>query len=601
MPNMNVNFLGQTLVLPGAYYADNVSAALTPVQSLTPPLIFIGNFYGLAPKTPTTFTNVNDAISAVRGAPSSIYLNFMANPSPSLTGAQYITLINASENTQSSATIYSNNNASGMVTLTSAEYGASANLLQYSITAGTQGGLKLTIYDGYTNTQVVGDNLGIPVSIAYTGTANSVTYTVSGTAAAGAQNLVLTSPNAGESFTIPLQAGQYQTIQQMVDYINGTGYYVATINNQNANMPSSYLELQNAIPLPVAVSGIYTYVDFISLVGDIFYWVNQYANSYATAALGAGVNISAANSIAIVGLTNFTGGSNVPPTNSDYATAFNVALQTPGWAVFADNNSPAVMALGAQHAETASTPLYGAWRRFVTGSNVGDSVSTTVQNATQLNSASTTYCYPGIYATNTLTGVNTLYGGLAVAAMAASIMCGNIIAQPLTNQVLNGTGVERAGGSNQYLSVSQINQLQQAGVLVVNYPSNNVPTIVSDFTTWQQDTNPENVFTQQVACRWALAYSMVAAANPYIGTIESPYGLSLLKRALINQLNNLIYSSGNNGVLVSWDKSSLKLTYTGATQSVSMSVNVVFVGQVRFVLEQTFVQPLNLSSTSTTF
>jgi len=594
MPNLNVNFLGQTLVLPGAYYADNVSAALAPTQAQVPPLVFIGDFYGLAPKVPTTYTDVQDAVTAVRGAPASVYLQFMSGPSPSLSGAQYITLINASENTQSSATLISSS-ASGLVNLTSANYGASTNLLQYSVEEGTIGGILLTIYDGYTNTQKVGDNLGVPLSIAYTGSATGVTVQVSGSVSTGATNLILSSPNSGESFNISLATGSYQIIQQLVSYINGTGYYVATINS-NANLPSSNLTIAGATSLAAPVSGVYTYVPIDATIGDVIYWVNQYASALATATIAAGINISGAYSFVETGLTHFTGGQNVPPTNADYAAAFNVALQTPGWAVFADSNSPAVMALGAQHAETASTPLYGSWRRFVTGSNVGDSVSSAVTNAIQLNSATSVYCYPGIYAIDTYTGINTLYGGLAVAAAVAGIMCGNIIAQPLTNQVLSGTGVEKAGGNGQYLSVSQINQLQQAGVLVLNYPNTNVPTIVSDFTTWQQDANPENVFTQQVACRWGLAYSLRAAAQPYIGTIESPYGLALLKRAIINQLNNLIYAPGNNGVLVSWDSKSLVLTYSGATQTVNLKVNVVLVGQVRFILEQTFIQPLNLTA-----
>jgi len=49
-----------------------------------------------------------------------------------------------------------------------------------------------------------------------------------------------------------------------------------------------------------------------------------------------------------------------------------------------------------------------------------------------------------------------------------------------------------------------------------------LPTIISDFTTWQVDANPLNVFTQQVACRWWLAYTMRNALQPYIGGIASP-------------------------------------------------------------------------------
>lgn len=593
MPNVNVQFLGQTLVLPGAYYADNVSQALVPVQSLTPPLIFIGDFYGLAPKTPTTYTNAQDAKNAIRGAPSATYIDFMTNPSPSLNGAQYITLINASENTQSTAYITSGS-AANLIELTSANYGAASNLLQYEVAAGTVAGYNVTIYDGYTNTSVEGQNLGVPFQLAYAGTASGVTYTVSGTSA-GATTFIINSPNAGESVSIDITGSGYSTIASLVAYLNGTGYYSAAVVS-NGNLPSVNLNLASAVSLPVAVSGAYQYKNVAATLGDIIYWANQYASNYVSAALVSGVALTGTSSVNEVGLTHFTGGTNVPPTNQDYGDAFNVALQTPGWVVFADSNNSAVTALGMQHAQTASSISYKAWRRFVTGSSVGDSVTTTVQNATQLNSFESTYCYPGIYRTDTTTGLNTLYGGIAWAAAVAGIMAGNIIAQPLTNQQLSGTGVEKAGGANSYLTVSQINQLQNAGVMVLNYPNTNVPTIVSDLTTWQGDNNPENVFNQQVACRWGLAYSLSAAVAPYIGTIASPYGLTRVRNAIVTQLNNLIYSPGNNGVLVSWDAKSLVLNYNGATQTLSITVNVVLVGQIRFILEQTFVQPLNLSA-----
>ena len=593
MPNVNVQFLGQTLVLPGAYYADNVSQALVPVQSLTPPLIFIGNFYGLAPKTPTTYTNAQDAKNAIRGAPSATYIDFMTNPSPNLAGAQYITLINASENTQSSAYITSGS-GSQLIALTSANYGSASNLLQYEVAAGTTAGYNVTIYDGYSNTSVEGQNLGVPFQLAYTGSASGVTYSVSGTSA-GATTFIISSPNAGESVSIDITGSGYSTISSLVAYLNGTGYYSAAVLS-NGNLPSTNLTIASAVALPTPSSGAYTYENVDATLGDIIYWVNQYASSYATATLVSGVGLCSAQTLTEVGLTHFTGGTNVPPTNNDYAAAFNVALQTPGWVVFADSNLPAVQALGAQHAQTASSIPYKAWRRFVTGSSVGDSVTTTIQNATQLNSFESTYCFPGIYRIDTTSGVNTLYGGLAWAAAVAGMMAGNIIAQPLTNQQLTGTGVEKAGGNNQYLTTSQISQLQNAGVMVLNYPQTNVPTIVSDLTTWQGDNNPENVFNQQVACRWGLAYSLAAAVNPYIGTIASPYGLGRVRNALVTQLNNLIYSPGNNGVLVSWDAKSLVLKYNGATQTLSITVNVVLVGQIRFILEQTFVQPLNLSA-----
>lgn len=593
MPDVNVNFLGQTLVLPGAYYADNVQSALVPTQALTPPLIFIGDFYGLEPKTPTTFVLAQDAKNAIRGAPAGKFLDFMTKPAPGLNGAQYITLINASENTQSTATI-SSSTGTALVTLTSANYGAASNLLQYEVAAGTTAGYNITIYDGYSNTSVSGDNLGVPLQVAYTGSGTGANITVSGTAA-GATSLVVSGGAAGESFTIPLGGGGYSTIGAVAAYLNGTGFYAANVLS-NANLPATNLDLVSSAALASPVSGTYTYVNLDATVGDILYWLNQYASTYVSGTIVNGTPLTTSQTLAEVGLTHFTGGSNVPPTNTDYANTFNVALNTPGWVVFADSNGPAVQALGAQHAQTASSAAYGAWRRFVTGSNPGDSVATTAQNARQLNAFEACYAYPGIYRTDTTTGANTLYGGLYWAAAAAGIMAGNIIAEPLTNKQLTGNGVEKAGANGSYLSTSDINTLQQAGVMVLNYPSSNVPTIVSDLTTWQGDNNPENVFTQQVACRWGLAYSLVAAVQPYIGTIASPYGITRVKNAVVKQLNNLIYANGNNGVLVSWDPKTLKLNYSGATQTLTITVNVVLVGQIRFILEQTFVQPLNLTA-----
>jgi hypothetical protein len=72
--------------------------------------------------------------------------------------------------------------------------------------------------------------------------------------------------------------------------------------------------------------------------------------------------------------------------------------------------------------------------------------------------------------------------------------------------------------------------------------------------------------------------------------------MTAMKNAAKSILNQLIYSPGNNGILVSWDTSSLVLTYNGSTQTVNLTVNVVFVGQVRFILELTFVQPLSLAA-----
>jgi hypothetical protein len=379
-------------------------------------------------------------------------------------------------------------------------------------------------------------------------------------------------------------------VSDLVNYLNGTGFYSAVVTS-DPGLPANQLDLASTIALPPPTGNTLHYVNVLALLNDPIYWFNQFAQNFCTAVKHTGAQVSTVPQLATIPLTHFSGATSVPPLLADYAEALDIALTTPGWVTFMDSNDPSVIALGVQNAVLSSTPGSNAWRRFVSGSSLGDSVSQAVEQAQAMNAYQACYFYPGIYRNDSTTGQNTLFSGLHVAAAAAGIMSGNVVATPLTNKSLVGTGVEVP------LTITDINTLQQSGVAPIWVPNTTrVPTIISDLTTWQVDNNPENVFTQQVACRFGLAYSLQQGLAPYIGTIASPFGLARMKNTAISILNQLIYSPGNNGILVSWDTSSLQLTYTGSTQTVNLRVNVVFVGQVRFILELVFVQPLSLAA-----
>lgn len=589
MPDLNISFGGSILVAPGAYYLDNVSAALQATVPTTPPLIFIGYGYGQKPQTASSYGSPQALLSAIRGGPCSGFVSFLMQPSSQLNGAQQVTYINPGENTQSALTL--NSGVSGVIALLSANYGLPSNLLQAQVQTGSVGGRRVTIYDAYQGQSFVQDNLGLPFQLAYEGAASGVTFAV---VASGGVPVTFqtTSSVSGESLSIPLGPATYGTVEQLVEYLNGSGHYSAQVISQGA-LPTSYLDVVSGVALPVSGASL-TYENVTATLGDIVYWINTQAESLATATQVSGVVSSAAVAPSVLALTPFSGAVSIPPTLQDYANAFNLALTYAGWVVFADSNASGVVALGNQHAITASQPGYGTWRRFFSGSSQGQSVAASIAAAQSCDAITSCYVHGGIYQTSTTTGVNTLYSGLYVAAAAAGMATGNAPATPLTNKSVIGNGTEYQLSPG---PAGQIDQLQQAGVIpFTTSPITGEPTIISDFTTWQLDSNPENVFTQQVACRWWLAYTLRNAAQPYVGTIADPVTEVNILKAIKQALNLLLYTAGNpNGVLASWNPNSLVLIYTGAQQLAAITVNVVLVGQNRYITETVNVLPLNFT------
>jgi hypothetical protein len=449
--------------------------------------------------------------------------------------------------------------------------------------------------DNYSGTELVGDNLSAPFQISYTGVATGgVTYTVTSGLVSG--TFAISSPIAGESITLVTGSGAYATVSQLVNGLNATSVAVAQlISSTNGTLPANYLTpFANQA---MATGGVYETVR--AWLNEPIWWVNNFASSLATAVTGAGAADSAAAKAVSVPFSYFSGATAGLPTSGGYAAALNIGLTQPAWVVFCDNNSTGVQSLLASHCEIASSPPYGMWRRGATGSSINDTVAATQSNATALDSIQMVYAYPGIYAVSQSTGLTTLFGGLYVAAAAAGLMCGNQIALPLTNKPLNGSGVESPNGAK--LTSSQLAALQNSGVMALFVPQQTlVPTILSDITTWQADNNVENTSSQQVACRYWLAYSVINVLQQYVGSIAAPTQEAAILRTVTILLNSLIYTgTGSNGVLASWVQGSLQLVYTGSQQLAAITFQATLVNQNKYITCYASILPLNFSVTAT--
>lgn len=594
MPTVEVSIGGQTVIVPGVYPNFQTQPVVPTGPLPTGPLIFIAAGYGGVPFAATNYADPNSLINAMRGAPSTDFVNFMFFPSSELNGTSLVTYINVAPNTQSSASFISSG-ATAVVNMTSVDYGTPSNLIEYSIANGSIGGKYITLTDGFSGNIISQDNLGLPFELAYTGSASGVVYNVTSSIAGEATNFAITSPNQGESVSVDLTSTTYGTVTSVINYINGTGYYNAIGISGLGNMPSTSLDVATNISLPAPVGSVYQYVNVTATLGEIVYWENVALNSPATAVIPPGITSGPGYAPVNTALGYFTGATNGVPSLANYASGFTTALGVPGWVVFADSTNQAIRAQGSQHAIQASSVVERKWRRFVTGSAIGDVATTSQTNARSLNSISTTYITPGVQQTSQTTGLLTTYDGLHVAAAVAGMMTGNPVPTPITNKTIFGVGVEQI-----FSKANQI-ALQDNGVMVLNFPSNTrIPTFLSDVTTWQNDDNPSNIFNQQIACRWALGYYLTNNLQPYIGGIASILDVGRVRSATTQLLNTLIYNGSNSiGILNSWDPTTLTLNFDPATQSLIINVSVIFVGQIRFIPFTVTINPnLNISSTS---
>ncbi len=613
MPDNNYTYQGQVLVIPDVYVADNVRATAPVTGNTQLPLAFIAYGFGGVPAslvvgpTPTVtgvpgYTVATDSASlrrALRGAPAKGFAQFIFNPTSeaALNGAQTVYYINASGNTQSTATVVGGGaTPTNIFTLTSVDYGTPSNSLQYKVEPGTVAGVKMTILDGNTvsgngGSSAIGDNLGVPLTLFYTGAAASPTYTITQTGtgvSAVATAFTFTSSVAGESFTLDLTASNLQTVSQLAAYLNGRGYLQATVVG-DGSLATSALDAASIIAVSKAAT-TNTPTNITATLGAIAWFVKKYASAFCTA-----VQLVASTPAVAPSTTNgfvlFSGATSVPPTNQNYADALTLALSLNVGTVFVDNNSSSIQALLAAHLNTANQVVYGKFRMGATGSALAETDTTAIYNARAINSNYCVYAYPGVQRIDVDTGVNTTYSGLYSAAAVAGMMSGSVPEEPLMMKHINGTGMEK-----NIVAVSQIDALQKGGVMVLRSdPYTNTPQIVSDLTTWQNDNNPSNVYVQAMRCRQTLWRSFQIGLKPFVGTIASPQTLGLVRSTVITILNGLL-NQGRGGILASWDVDSLKISYDSTVGVANITVSVSFVGVFKFILPYVYVLPLKLNA-----
>lgn len=463
-------FNGQQLVTPTAATMVN-NAAMLPVQpGIGNKLALVGHAEGGQPQTPIVLSDPTTAKATLISGDLLDAVLRCLNPSKSVNGGPTsVTVVRVDEALQSALALR-DGAAAVVINLVSTNYGRKQNQVKVKVEAATGGvGRKITTAMG--TAQYVGDNIyRNAFSIQYTGAQASAVLQVSDT------TVTLQAPSGTTVATADLNT--YATVQELVDYLNTTPGFAASVLDGNGNAPA--LNGLDAVAAQDVKTSLYTATAHLQAIVD---WFNNSGEPFcsATRAAGAGTLPVA------IGFTYLAGGTDGTSTNTDWSNAINVLQTVDVQWVVPLSNDPAIHAMVDAHVQFMSTTGRKE-RRGACGTPLATAVSAALPLAKAINSNRTSLINIGGYdydLTGVLSGL-VLYNPFICAAMFAATFCGMNPGTPGTGKVLNLQGLETA------LAVPTDTDTLLLGGVVPLADEGSGPEIIQSITTWLVDDSFNN-------------------------------------------------------------------------------------------------------------
>lgn len=413
------------------------------------------------------------------------------------------------------------------LTLTAGEWGVQGNNLAVSVANGTDAGTKkITVF--WRGAELQGDNIGAPgIQIQYTGAGASGSGAVTSTQ-------LTTTIAATPADDLALSFATYNTLQKLVDAINATGKYTASVLNPNPDAPSTDLDVVAVADVkatPVALRA--------DLAAQLAWFQGLGAEILTAVEPPGGGGKPAAN----VAKTFFTGGIDPTITTNSWQQGLDVLATEDVQIVVPVSADPAVHAMARTHCETMSGVTQKGERVCIVGGAWGESVATARGAALALNSDRAQRVHPGLFE-DAGNGTLAQVPPYMVAAMKAGLTAGLALGTSATYKHLNAAGVETK------YSLQVIESLLDSGICTIEHARNVGYRIVQDKTTWLRDNR---ITRRELALRLALdsvSRRLRAVADRYIGSPTAPSFRGEVTGALVAELTrmesaNLIVGDAN--------------------------------------------------------
>ena len=495
---MTVVFAGQARITPSVNSQVNDSAMLNPGLAVGSVLALLGVCTGGKPGVPLTFSNPTDAANTLISGELVDAITRAFDPSSQTGGPAKIVAMRVNPATQSTLAI-KDGSAATVGTITSTDYGQRTTQTKVKIEPGSVKGLKATTQNG--NAYFVGDNLYRDAfAIQYGGGAASAQMTVDN------NTVTLAAPTGTTVATIALAS--YPTIQQLVDRINATAGFAATVKDGNGAKPA--LAALDSVTNQDVKTASYTATANLQAFAD---WINSAAEPLCTFTRAAG----AGTVPAAIPWTYLAGGVEGTVSNTEWSNAFS-ALQTVDvqWVVPV-TSSPSVQAMADAHVSYMSTTGRKE-RRSICGAPLGTDDLSAIALAKTFNSDRTSITHLGGYDYDA-TGALVLYPPYIVAAMLGGMASAVGAGEPLTGKTLKLRGMER-----KLRNPADTDALILGGVLAIEDTGAGCE-VVKSISTWLNDSKFNRVEISTGAALDATVRAVRDALKPLKGARGSPIAL----------------------------------------------------------------------------
>lgn len=459
-------FNGRLWITPATMSVVDDTAMANQNLSVGNIVALIGRSSGGQPNTALRFGSPSEAQATLRDGELLTAVLKAFDPSSQTNGPATVVAVRVNPALQASLSLL-DASSNPVISLQSTDYGLYTNQIKIKVESGSVSGKRLTTQLGtdYYSADNVARNA---FSVQYAGAAATATMSITNS------TITLQAPSGTTVASIDLSA--FPTIQQVVDRINvTTGFTASVLDGNGAKAAQNGLDTVTTQDVKTA---LYTATANLQAIVD---WINSTSEGFVTATRAANAGAVPAN----IGFTYLTGGSDGVVTNAEWNNAYTTLESVDVQWVTPISPDAAIHAMNDSHCQFMSNTARME-RRGIVGMDVGSSDANAMIEAKSLNSDRTSLVHIGFYDYDA-NGNLTLFPPYILAGLLAGAFSGVNPGTALTNKAINVRGLER-----NLRNPTDTDVLIEAGVLCVENTKNGYK-VVKSITTWLVNDNYNRV------------------------------------------------------------------------------------------------------------